>query len=273
MPEISEVHLNTDLVLRKEILRRTVVDINILSGKYLKKKPLNFNKFKEDLPALVTYIGNRGKFVWIKFNNGWYIGLGFGMTGRFSINPETKHHRIELILDNGQTVYYTDPRNFGNWNFWNDKQNLDKKLSELGVDILLEHDLTKEEVVSLFRQKNDWEITKSLMSQKILAGVGNYLKAEGLYEAKIYPYAKVSDLTDTRLYILYKSLVRWAKYAYIVQAKNANAIHEGSYQDFRSKMNIYSKDTDPLGNTITRSTNTKDGRTTHWVKEVQTIGK
>jgi len=268
MPEIAEVRLNTDLILKKYLNHEKLLEVDIVSGKYKNKKPLNYTKFVADLPAKIISINNRGKFIWIELDNQWIIAIGFGMTGRFFIKDGLNNTRIVMKSSSGIPIYYVDPRNFGNWNFWNGKTELNKKLADLGHDVISEPNLSKKVIVQAFRKYNKWDISKAIMSQKILAGPGNYIRNESLYDTKIYPYAKVSDLTDINLYKLYKNIVKIASNAYTEQKKNF--VSGIPYENFKNKMNVYNKLLDPLGNKITRS---PDLRTTWWVKNIQIIGK
>lgn len=270
MPEGPEIHLNTDLFLRKYFLNKQLQDIQIVSGKYIRKKPNNFIDFKDKLPAKVIDVDCHGKFAWIKLDNGWLIGIGFGMTGRLVRSEDHPYIRISLI-GSMTDIHYSDMRNFGNWFFWDNEKPFEKKLKSLGIDVIDDDNLAKGELISLFRKYNHYEITQALMSQKVLAGVGNYMKSEILYETKIYPYAKVRDLSDDILYKLYKNAVKLAKKAYRIQKPNfANGI---PYEKFQEHMKVYNHEYDPLGNKVTRSNNTKDKRTTHWVRSIQVIGK
>lgn len=271
MPEIAEVHLNTDLFLKPFIQNNPLLtNIAILPcGKYARNPPNNFTEFKKLLPANIVFVGNRGKFTWFCLDNGWIVGFGLGMTGLLS-EEEMKHSRIKLTNGDNNNLYYVDQRNFGNWFFWRDSEKLDQKLNTLGFDFLQQPNLPKIKIINQFRAFEKHEITKALMSQKILAGVGNYLKAEALYEAKIYPFAKVSDLSDSDLFAIYQSLVKWAKLAY--KAQQIPLEKGGSYKGFQSMMNIYKKSKCPLGKEI-KTVKTRDNRITHWVPEVQIIGK
>lgn len=271
MPEGPEITLNVDLYLRKYLLNKELVDVEILSGKYVKKKPANYQRFTDDLPAKVINVNNKGKFAYMELDNGWSIGGGFGMTGRLSIDEDDKHNRMVFVNEDDDELFYADMRNFGNWYFWDDPECLEKKLNELGPDIIKDDSLSKTKIVELFRKYNKQEVTQALMSQKVLAGIGNYLKAESLYDAKIYPFAKVKDLSDQNLYDLYKSVVKWAKKAYKFQLSSfADGV---PYESFQDQMNVYNHSEDKLGNKVLRSTKSKDKRTTWWVKEIQTIGK
>lgn len=271
MPEIAEVHLNTDFILRPILEKQSICQIKILSGKYLKKKPANFDKFNQSLPAKVTDVCNRGKFIYLKLDNGWSIGIGFGMTGRMITDePDHSHHRIEILHSTpGVQLFYNDMRNFGNFNFYlPGSDDLEKKLEKLGIDLLQEPEASKTRVVERFRRKPNWDISKALLSQEILAGVGNYVRAEALYDAKIWPYAKIKDLTDQNLYQIYQSAVKVSQTAYEIQAKYF--LDGIPYQEYQKFMKIYNSDRDPEGNKVERSADT---RTTWWVPKVQTIGK
>lgn len=271
MPEIAEVALNVELFLVENLEGQSLHEIEILSGKYTKKPPANFIEFNQSLPSKVTTINTKGKFIYLILENGWSIGMGYGMTGRFTCDVNMKNNRL-VLFGGHEILYYNDSRNFGNFFFWPpESDGLDKKLKELGPDLLQNQNLTLEEVTQLFRKYNKWEVTKAIMSQKILAGGGNYIKAEALYLSKINPYAKIESLNDQELYSLYQSMVHWAKLAYNHQRQNI--INELPYQLFQDQMAIYNKTHDPNGNPVIKCSDTADKRTTHWVKEVQTIGQ
>jgi len=60
----------------------------------------------------------------------------------------------------------------------------------------------------------DKPIGNVIMNQKIISGIGNYLRADILWCAKINPFRKVKDLTDKELYILYhySKVLTWGEY-------------------------------------------------------------
>jgi formamidopyrimidine-DNA glycosylase len=274
MPEIAEIHLNTDLLLRPFFRgSKDLANIEILSGKYKNKKPDNFDAFVKDLPSKVKSINNRGKFTYIILENNWIIGIGFGMTGRFLLE-DTDSNNLRIRLDNSdqEQIWYQDARNFGNWFFWNDMTCLEKKLSQLGIDLIDNDKVSKSKIVESFRRYDKHDISKVLMEQKVLAGVGNYMRAEILYEQKVYPWAKVSNLPDDVLYKIYRESVKLAKLSYKTQ-KDDFLKKEVHYDSFQSKMSVYNKTHDPLNNKVTQTKNKTSDRTTHWVPSIQTIGK
>jgi DNA-formamidopyrimidine glycosylase len=275
MPEISEVRISRD-ILEEGLKNRTLSEVNILTGKYTKKSPDNYAKLVANLPSKIKKVEAHGKFVYFTLENDWTIGISFGMSGRImdgDDTPDHKHHRIEFLAEDGHRVFYNDMRNFGTMYFWPpDSDDLEKKLKTLGPDLLKSPDLSKEEVAKLFRVKKyqNKEITQVIMSQEVLAGPGNYMKSEALYDAKISPYAKVCNLTDANLYQLYRSLVKQAQDAY--QFHKQNLTDYLPYKIIEIIWKVYMQETDPEGNIVLRVNDTKDKRTTHYVKEVQTKG-
>lgn len=282
MPEGPEIKLNWDL-LNRLLAGKELVGLEFLSGKYVDKSSkfekvlVGHRALVRELPLKVVDVGRRGKFIWWEMENGMVVGISFGMSGRFSQDGEAKHQRVEVDVrvegdgvGGGEPFYYVDARNFGSWQFWKDDSELKKKLDDLGFDILDDDNLKKEEVVTLFRKYDRQEITQALMSQKVLAGVGNYIKAEALYRAKIWPYAKVSELSDSELWDLYRAAVEVAKASYETQK---DWIEWRAYTDYQEYMEIYNAKEDRQGREVVRVTDTKDKRTTWWVPEVQVRGK
>ena len=86
---------------------------------------------------------------------------------------------LKLETLDGKLTYYRDTRRFGTFKiFHKDNSTLDKKLATLGPDMLNDPPSFDEFVMRL-RKKNHWNITKALMDQKVVSGIGNYIKALG----------------------------------------------------------------------------------------------
>ena len=96
------------------------------------------------------------------------------------------------------------------------------------------------------------------MDQRLLSGIGNYLKAEILFAAAIAPTSQLDDLPVRVIENLRAELVRQCP------AWLASRMGTGP----RRKMRVYGKRRDPAGNCIAR-TKTGDQRITHWVPSVQ----
>lgn len=255
MPEIAEVRIIADRVT--EMLSNAVINSIELLTNY--KGLSGYDKLA--LPQPVKGVFTRGKFTWILLEDGSAICYGLGMSG--DITPEPgKHAHLRVNYNTDQRLYYHDVRRFGRWECLTPAE-LTRKLASLGSD-LLQETLNGEEIIKLFRKKDRTNICKVLMDQNIVAGIGNYLKAEALYAAKVYPLARVGDLPDSALIDIYYSAKNVAQKVY-----DAGASYRSNAQ-----LLIYGKAVDPLGNSvITISDNiSPDKRTTHWVPVIQTIG-
>lgn len=297
MPEIGEVRIiadNVSYMLKGRYLNR----IEILTEGYKQTKGLS--ALNATLPKLVTDVKTRGKFTWIELEDGNAIGYGLGMSGNVRIEPTPEylaeynrkkgtsetaaqylkhaHLRIRYANDTDGSgkghFYYHDVRRFGRWEYLT-KGELAKKLADLGSD-LLQETLTDSQVITAFRRKNSSNICKVLMDQQVLAGIGNYIKAEILYASCIYPLAIVRDIPDDVLIKLYNEAKKIAKNAYMAGGASLYTFTGmgGDKSDFKEELVIYNMSKDPLGNPVLRMSEDEspDKRTTHWVREVQTIG-
>jgi DNA-formamidopyrimidine glycosylase len=268
MPEGPEVRIIVDQ-LNKTLNDCTLKEFKINSGRYSKKAPDNYLDFTNSLPLKIKKVNCKGKFIWFELDKGWQIWNTLGMSGGWKSKQE-KHGHISFICDK-LTIFFDDYRNFGTFKFINDQKLLDKKLKELGVDVL-GNEYSLETVKKIFKEKRlqDKTIVVILMNQKKFCGIGNYLKSEILYACKISPYRLVSDLSDKDIENIYK----YSKSIIVESYKKGGASvrdfsnldnEKGKYTD---NLKVYFKKQDPEGYKVKKE-ETKDKRTTHWVPELQ----
>ena len=94
----------------------TLVNANIISGRYTKKLPDGFEEFIELLPLKVEEVSVKGKFIYWLLDRDVSIWTTLGMTGNFKLQP-SKHTRLAFYFDDGSSIYYNDQRNFGTTKF------------------------------------------------------------------------------------------------------------------------------------------------------------
>lgn len=81
MPEIIEVKNYADFI-KKKIIDQKLLNINIINGRYKKHGPfLHYQKFKNLLPLQIIDVKTKGKFMYIIFENNYYIGITLGLSG------------------------------------------------------------------------------------------------------------------------------------------------------------------------------------------------
>lgn len=245
-------------------------------GRYTSEEPVGFSEFVKTLHTniiKITDVKTKGKFMYWQFDNGWYMFCTFGMTGQWS-PTEGKHPCFGFYLgdslDNYERVYFNDPRHFGTIKFVSTEKELKEKLKELGWDPL-SNSLDKWKPWLKSELSNSKKpIGQVLMDQTVFAGVGNYIRAEALYKAKMSPWKisniltsqDVDSLCDSILEIMEESY-KWQG-ATLLTYKDAYG-NEGKYS---SCFKVYGQSKDPLGNPIKKE-DTPDGRTIHWCPNIQ----
>ncbi len=280
MPEGPEVKLSADLI-RPMIVGKTIMNAwPTAEGRYAATEPEGYIPFWKDQNrgCQVASIDVKGKFMYWLFTNGWYLMNTFGMTGQWS-QTAGKHPCFifqylagidEEGLADSYHMVFNDPRHFGTIKFTNRSQDIEDKLSSLGWDPLQEkledhiHSLTW-----LIRRSNK-PIGQLLMDQKKFAGVGNYIRAEGLYKAKISPWRLGRQLSEQEVKNLCQAISRVMHDSYDHQGATIHTYktaygEEGKYS---SCFKVYGQKKDPSGNHIVKE-DTPDGRTIHWCPAIQ----
>lgn len=265
MPEGAEVRKYGESLAQK-VSGTTLEDIKIVSGRYTKKAPDGLDFFMNQLPGPIVGVGVHGKFLYWILSNDTYIHSTLGMTGHWSASP-TDHTRVEFVTSRG-SVYYCDQRNFGTLKFTSGKKSLISKLESLGPDMLTE--VSDEQFKDALEKKKKWSLAKALMDQSVVSGVGNYVKAESLWLARLSPHRKVESLSHQELQILNHSVKTVLRES--LQSGGATLRtyknFDGTVGQYSSKFAVYNQGKDPDGNEVVKE-KTDDGRTTHWVPSIQ----
>ena len=266
MPEGPECRQYAE-ALAKRVSGKSLKGVEIVSGRYSERVPTGLEEISKDFPISIVGAGVHGKFIYIILDNEWSMWNTLGMTGNWSEDAR-EHPRVKLNLNDGD-IFFNDQRNFGTIKFVKGKFTLIQKLKSLGPDMLVD-EVSDDLFIERLRKKNTWQITTALMNQTVVAGVGNYVKAEALWLSRISPHKKVSELSDERLAALNGSIKTVMKESFksggatIRSYKNFN----GEEGDYARRFLVYNQKTDPDGNEVVREM-TEDQRTTHWCPAVQ----
>jgi formamidopyrimidine-DNA glycosylase len=269
MPEGPEVRRMAE-GLAQRIEGRSIVKAEILGGKWLKKAPTGIELIKKELesgPAKVKWIRVKGKFIYASIGDIWMWNT-LGMSGGWR-DQQGKHAHFSFELDNGKSVYFDDVRRFGNISFYSDFNEIQNKLKAAGPDLLNEEvgfETFKERII----KRGHKNICQLLMDQKVLSGIGNYIKSESLYRAGINPHLKANEIKEENLRKLWEWSRRIIKTSYD-QGGATLATYtdmDGNRGEFVFSFHVYRRETDPLGNPIIHEV-TPDGRMTHWVPQIQ----
>lgn len=135
----------------------------------------------------VLSVQRRAKYLLVELADGWII-IHLGMSGSLRIlaeeSPAQKHDHVDLVMDNGKVLRYTDPRRFGAW-LWTPSLGECSVLSHLGPEPLSDEfnaRYLQEKSASKKTAIKPW-----LMDNKLVVGVGNIYASESLFAAGIHP--------------------------------------------------------------------------------------
>jgi formamidopyrimidine-DNA glycosylase len=269
MPEGPEVRRMAE-GLAKRIVGKELVEAEILGGKWLKKEPTGIDAIRKSLSNKslnVDWVRVKGKFIYAKIGD-LYMWNTLGMSGGWR-DLRGKHSHFVLRFSDSSEVFFEDVRRFGNISFHSDSVEVQKKLNGAGPD-MLNSDVSFSEFYARLSKSPNKNICKAIMDQKVISGVGNYIKSEALYRAGISPHLKICDIRMNRM----EKLCEWIKIIIKTSYEQGGATLS-TYTDMDNNVGnfvfsffVYRKDVDPLGNKVVHDI-TPDGRMTHWVPEMQ----
>jgi formamidopyrimidine-DNA glycosylase len=240
MPEIIEVKKYSDFI-KKYLFNKLLKNIIIKKGRYKNHGPFNYYlDFLKLLPSKLISINTKGKFMYLTFDNNIHIGFTLGLSGGWFYKPkksnimihglDTKKFDIKLVkryyknalnhinvifkFDVG-TLYFYDQLSYGTIKIFLSDKELNEKLKSIGCDIL------QSDFSTFYKQitkKSNIEkpIGNVLMNQKIISGIGNYIRADSLWLSKISPFRLVKNLNKNEIKKIFHNLliVTWADYNY-----------------------------------------------------------
>jgi formamidopyrimidine-DNA glycosylase len=274
MPEGVEVKLSADLIRPLVIDKQVAIVLPSGSGRYAHTPPDGFSGFEKSIftqePKVVD-VKVKGKFMYWAFDNGWYMFCTFGMTGQWS-PVKGKHPCLSFTFSDNSQIFFNDPRHFGTIKFTANPVEVSEKLEELGWDPL--NYGTEERWMNWVVNKLSKAakpIGQVLMDQGVFAGVGNYIRAEALYVAKMSPWRQSNLLKKDEVRALCQAIVDVMNDSYAHQGATILTYKDayGAEGKYSSCFKVYGKKTDPLGNKIVKE-NTPEGRAIHWCPAVQT---
>jgi DNA-formamidopyrimidine glycosylase len=301
-PEVTIIAKGLNKLLKDKII--ISFEINDKS-RYYKKSPIGYNEFikrnsdgDNKLNIGIKEINNKGKFIYWIFNDNTILFQTLGMSGgwyKHNANHSSNHSGVVVTYldkekdkdkdkdkekdkekDEVNKLYFSDQRRFGTLKFYepsNSKKELNKKLKTLGPDILNDELFNKDDFLKIMRKPSlkNKNITRIITNQKIISGVGNYLKAEALYHAKINPHKLVNQLSDKEIINLFSSI----KYKIIGSYKTGGTSIR-NYSDiddikgkYKFELEVYGRKKDNYNNDIITEKIAKDTQNTYWCPEIQ----
>jgi formamidopyrimidine-DNA glycosylase len=249
-----------------------------------KKHKLFDNYRLLSLPCTIQAITCRGKKIVFFLEGPAFLTSTLGMSGRWCWDKGNNSH-LWLELDIG-ILWYDDARRFGNLELWFDYSAMIAKLTkEIGPDLLLyslqiggfllEEEKSHETIdlpswLSVINDKRlgKWPVCRFLLEQKYFSGIGNYLKCEILYRARIAPNRILACLTQEEATRLWEEALDTIRESYLAGGLTISTYWDpnGNRGSFYPK--VYNRTRDDDGSPVIKGSY-GDGRSTYWCPSVQ----
>lgn len=221
MPELPEVE-NYKLYINQTCLNQSITALDCRDNRLLKQPKTDF----EDVLINQKFTKTKriGKYLFLKTDAGILV-IHFGMTGRphYYSGEENrpKFTHIQLSFDNGFHFGFENKRKFGWWDLANSIE-----------QFKTEHSLSDDARVLSFEDfktslcNRSTDVKKVIMDQSVCAGVGNWMADDILYQAKIHPKRKVSDMSDHDIKEIFKAMKN------VIEVAIENEAHYANFPDY-----------------------------------------
>ena len=180
----------------------------------------------------VRALRRHGKQLWFEFDGGPCLLIHLGMTGHIRTpgarrlklaadaagEPEAwppRFLKLHFVFDDGGELAFTNARRFGRVRVQHDPTS-QLPVSALGFDLVVGPPSTPEFIGLLAGRRG--AIKSLLLKQSVLAGVGNWIADEALYQAAIAPARRAGDLSIDEAEKLLDTLLHVVQFAISVQA-------------------------------------------------------
>ena len=221
MPEGPEVRRHAD-ALAEVLTGRTI--------KSLTARTQNARKWLQDnngrlVGHRVKTVRSHGKHLIGLIAGGFYFHSHLMMWGRWqTFSPEPpeeidRRERARIVVEGGATILFSAPIfNVGK----GDPYSQVEHLATLGPDVLpYRGSFKQKEFRRRLLENQALSIGAALLNQQILAGLGNYLRAEVLFACRLNSWRKVGELSASEIRCLSQTAPTLARRSYL-HAATAN---------------------------------------------------
>jgi formamidopyrimidine-DNA glycosylase len=259
VPELIEVELYRRAA--EELLGSPVAEVFAPDAWYVRAAGGAAELDDALLGSTFTAARRRGKLLVLDLDSGRRLGLRFGMTGRLvvgdlavidrllysSARDDPTWDRFAVRLEDGRSARLQDPRRLGG-------VDLDPDEDALGP----EASTVRPAALAAALDGSAAPLKARLMDQRRLAGLGNLLTDEVLWQARLAPGRRAGALTTSEVASLARTIVRT-----VARLTERGGSHTGRLQPQRRRNGRCPRCRGPL------RAETVGGRTTYWCPACQ----
>jgi len=203
MPELPEVETSRR-GLRPLVEGRRIAEVTIRQRRLRWPIP---HRVDAVAGQTITAVERRGKWLVWRLESGsllWHLGMSGSFRGWENPPAPGPHDHVDIQIENGYLIRYTDPRRFGAL-LWGGQEPLEHpRLATLGPEPLGE----------AFDGNWLWRLSRSrrasvktfIMDAKTVVGVGNIYASEALFAAGIHPRRPAGRISRARYDLLTETI-------------------------------------------------------------------
>lgn len=246
MPEMPEVE-TVRRTLRPLVVGKTIDHVDIWYDKVITGDP---ETFKRELKGKTfTAVDRYAKFLLFRLGDLTVVSH-LRMEGKYHLTtwdaPVDKHEHLQFAFTDGSSLRYADVRKFGRLQLVETGTEFQVTgLKNLGVEAN-----SPEFSLDYFEKglkKRNMNIKSLLMSQTLVAGLGNIYVDEVLWQSRINPLTPANELTKDQVKCLHsainETIEEATKYGGTTVHSFLNA--EGESGHYQEKLKVYGKEGQP----------------------------
>lgn len=180
MPELPEVE-TIRRGLEPRLVGRTIVGAEVGPAQLRKSSPLPLASL---IGRRITGLRRHAKVLFVDLDAGTLVSH-LGMTGKWIFDDQRPAHtHLQITLDDGARLRYTDPRRFG-WLTLHDASEPPTDAVHYGIDAL--DPAFDEDHLAALLGRSGAPLKSFLLDQTKVAGLGNIYACEALWRARLSP--------------------------------------------------------------------------------------
>lgn len=283
MPEGPEIYIYAQY-LDQVCKGRMVLDVTLHQDSKFKDCTL----YSPIRGKTIEQVSSKGKKIIFAFEDKSYLISSLGLEGSWIIGSledhPSRHLSVDILLSddgnggdsrNNRHLMFYDTRHFGCLDYCKDFYELQNRLKAVGPSWIpskmFPYVITPEDFYGCLQSKRlkTKPIMEYLMEQKHFSGVGNYIRADALYLARISPHRYINDISETEALRLFEAINQIMETASKLKGHSLRTYRDpegspGGYEPI-----VYGRDySTDLHLPVVRESD-RTNRTIHWVPDAQ----
>lgn len=253
MPELPEVE-TIRVGLASHVLGQQIVLVRGKGSRLVRNNPQGMQDLHAHLlHARIRGVQRRGKFMWMELDGSDFaLVIHLGMSGQVRVTEEKtqeleRHEHVRLLLDNGKSVSFVDPRTFGHLTISaltpdSSGRIIPEIMGSLAPDPFED---VAPSVFTTAMAKTSRIVKSVLLDQHVVSGIGNIYADEALFRAGLHGSVRAKDLNPDQAVALIGAAKEVMGEALEVGGTSFDALYvntEGDPGYFERSLRVYGRE-------------------------------